>query len=129
MAALYPVTASRILAGRRARRMAATPAFPVWATELAEKYRGGTLVEFIIHGNVHDLVREVGPKGERRFVPLKDFLANQIFPQRDAVVFYDLASGISFRDEDTFGDFHRVAQGVDAASGTSYASNLPRDPR
>src|SRR5262245_31763871 len=97
---------------------------PSWAVELAAKYRGGTIVEFLIHGNVFDLVRE-----DSRYVSLRDYLAKSVFAQRDAVVFYDLSSGITFRDQDTFGDFHRVAQAVDAASGTNYAAGLPRDPR
>src|SRR5688572_10712810 len=110
--------------------MPGSPHFPGWANELAEKYRGGTIIEFILHGAVHDLVRATGPKGERQYVSLKTFLEDHIFPRRDAVVSYDVSRGITFRDDETFGDFHRVAQTIDAASGTNYGQQgLPRDAR
>jgi hypothetical protein len=102
--------------------------FPRWATQLAEQYRGGTIVEFIVHGNINDLVpAELG--GRQAFLSLREFLARQLFPRRDHVVYFDPSHGISFRDDETFGDFHRVMQAVDAAKGTKYAQNgAPRDP-
>jgi len=103
--------------------------FPNWANELADQYRGGTLIEFVIHGNVNDLVPSTR-EDKATFRTLRDFLAYDLFPRRDAVIYYDPSRGISFRDEDTFSDFHRVAQAVDAASGTRFAQQgLPRDPR
>lgn len=103
------------------------PKFPAWAEKLAEQYRGGTIIEFIVHGNVTDLVACSGGKSYRT---LRDFLAYEMFPRREAVIFYDPSRGITFRDDETFSDFHRVAQAVDAASGTKYASQgLPRDAR
>jgi SpoVK/Ycf46/Vps4 family AAA+-type ATPase len=103
--------------------------FPPWALKLAEMYRGGTIIEFILHGNVNDLVPGETSNGTS-FMSLRDFLARQLFPRRDAVIYYDPSRGISFRDDDTFGDFHRVAKAVDAASGTKFASQgLPRDAR
>ena len=105
------------------------PKFPTWANDLADQYRGGTLIEFIIHGNVNDLVPSTR-EDKATFRTLRDFLAYDLFPRRDAVIYYDPSRGISFRDEDTFSDFHRVAQAVDAASGTRFAQQgLPRDPR
>lgn len=103
--------------------------FPRWATQLAEQYRGGTIIEFIIHGNIHDLVpAESG--GRTTFLSLREFLARQLFPRRDHVIYFDPSHGISFRDDETFGDFHRVVQAVDASSGTKYAQQgLPRDAR
>lgn len=107
---------------------ATTTRFPRWAAQLAEQYRGGTIVEFLVHGNIHDLVpADLG--GRPTFVTLREFLARQLFPRRDHVVFYDPSRGISFRDDETFGDFHRVMQAVDAAKGTKYAQvGAPRDP-
>ncbi|RMG07162.1 MAG: ATP-binding protein, partial [Planctomycetota bacterium] len=101
---------------------------PGWANQLADQYRGGTIIEFIVYGNVDDKVEWEGSDGKPRFGSLRTFLANKLFPRRDAVIFYDPSHGISFRDDDTFGDFHRVVQAVDASSGTKYASQgLPRD--
>lgn len=110
--------------------MAGSPNFPSWANELSEKYCAGTLVEFIVHGAVLDLVRSNGKKnGEREYVSLKSFLESQLFERRDAVISYDVSRGITFRDEKTFSDFSRVAQAVDVASGTQYAQKLPSNPR
>ncbi|MBX3469705.1 MAG: AAA family ATPase [Planctomycetes bacterium] len=107
---------------------ATTGKFPRWATQLAEQYRGGTIIEFLVHGNIHDLVpAEVG--GRQTFLSLREFLARQLFPRRDHVIYFDPSRGISFRDDETFGDFHRVMQAVDAAKGTKYAQvGAPRDP-
>ena len=103
--------------------------FPSWAERLAEQYRGGTLIEFVVHGNVHDLVPAASRDGTR-FLSLRDFLARQLFPRRDAVIFFDPSRGISFRDDETFAEFHRVVSAVDASSGSSFAKQgLPRDAR
>ena len=32
--------------------------YPAWAKELAELYFSGTINTFVLHGNVHDLVRQ-----------------------------------------------------------------------
>ena len=103
------------------------PKLATWAQSLADQYRGGTIIEFIVHGNVNDLVPVNGGKS---FRTLRDYLAWELFPRREAVIFFDPSRGITFRDDETFGDFHRVAQAVDAASGTKFASQgLPRDAR
>jgi SpoVK/Ycf46/Vps4 family AAA+-type ATPase len=110
--------------------MAGNTAFPAWANELAEKYRGGTIIEFIVHGAVGDLVRAQTPKGDREYVSLKAFLEDHIFPRRDAVISYDVSRGITFAKDETAAEFNRVVQAIDTASGTNYsAQGLPRDAR
>ena len=100
---------------------------PAWASELASIYRGGTATVFVVHGNVFDLVP--ARRGESvEFVTLKDYLADQLFPQRSAVIFYDPSSGITFRSEKARDDFHRVAKAAAAVAGkTSYDYSIPRD--
>lgn len=101
---------------------------PSWAVELGEQYRGGTIVEFIVYGAINDKVEAEDSQGRRSFYGLRKFLGKKLFPRRDAVIYYDPSHGISFRDDETFGDFHRVVQAVDASSGTNYAKQgLPRD--
>ena len=63
--------------------------YPAWARELARRYFTKTLNQFILHGNVRDLVPAVDERGERQFVPLREFLAEDLFAGRDVVVFYD----------------------------------------
>jgi len=102
---------------------------PTWAAQLAEKYRGGTLWEFVIHGNVHDFVPVHGPS-KTEFRPLNTYLSEVIFPRRDTVIFYDQASGIQIPDRDQMQGFLNVVQAVDFAAGTNFSKEgLPRDPR
>jgi len=101
---------------------------PSWASDLAEQYFGGTMIEFIVSGNVSDRVAADDGKGGREYVSLRRFLGEKLFPQRDAVVFYDPSSGVTFRDDKTYADFMEVIRVLDGQQGTSYAkSGLPRD--
>lgn len=109
--------------------MAVKRDMPAWAEQLAEKYRGGTLWEFILHGNVTDLVPSRSRSG-LRFQTLHDYLKDVLFPRRDAVLFYDQASGISFANQEQMATFLQVVQAVDLAAGTKFGTEgLPRDPR
>lgn len=101
---------------------------PSWASDLAEQYFGGTMIEFIVSGNVSDRVAADDGNGGRSYVSLRRFLGEKLFPQRDAVVFYDPSSGVTFRDDKTYADFMEVIKVLDTQQGTSYAkSGLPRD--
>lgn len=100
--------------------------YPEWASNLAKKYLSRTINQFIIHGNVHDMVRV---KSEpERFDRLKTFLADDFFGSRELVLFYDRATGIYFRDQNTQADFNRALSGRDTIVGTEYSKKLPKDP-
>lgn len=67
--------------------------YPAWARELAELYFSGTTCLFILHGNVHDLLR--CPVGEEdTYCNLSEFLATQLFGAWDVVLQYDLGRGL-----------------------------------
>ena len=53
--------------------------YPVWARELARRYFTKTLNQFILHGNVRDLVPAEDGRGERVYLPLRQFLADDLF--------------------------------------------------
>ncbi|WP_069130442.1 AAA family ATPase [Rhodohalobacter halophilus] len=101
--------------------------YPDWAQFLAKKYLSRTLNQFILHGNVHDLV-SVGQESDRRFLRLKTFLSEEFFGARDIVIFYDRSSGIYFRDQESQKDFNRAIAGRDSLTGTDYSKKLPKDP-
>ncbi|MFW6157385.1 MAG: ATP-binding protein [Balneolaceae bacterium] len=101
--------------------------YPLWAQELAQKYLSRTINQFILHGNVHDLV-SLQKEGSDNFVRLKSFLADEFFGARDYVVFYDRSSGIYFRDQESQKDFNQALSGRDSLLGTDYANKLPKDP-
>lgn len=69
--------------------------FPPWARRLAELYFSGTTCLFIVHGNVHDLIRCPAKNGDGDdYCSLPEFLATQVFGSWDVVVQYDLARGL-----------------------------------
>ncbi len=67
---------------------------PAWAKELADLYFSGTINTFVLHGGVHDLVRQSSADGKDRFTSLSDFLASQVFGSWDIVLSYDLGRGL-----------------------------------
>jgi AAA+ superfamily predicted ATPase len=67
--------------------------YPAWASELADLYFSGTTCVFVLHGNVHDLVR-LPDADEERYCSLSEFLATQVFGRWDLVLGYDLSRGL-----------------------------------
>ncbi|MEZ5401322.1 MAG: AAA family ATPase [Bryobacteraceae bacterium] len=63
---------------------------PAWAERLSNLYFSGTTSMFVLHGAVHDFVRN----GDNAYGTLTDFLAEQIFGRWDLVLHYDLARGL-----------------------------------
>ncbi len=102
--------------------------YPSWARDLARKYLTKTLTQFILYGNVRDLVPGETKDGDPGYAPLREFLINDLFAARDVVIFYDRSAGIHFADAASRKDFHRAVSGYDAIFGTDYARALPRDP-
>lgn len=69
--------------------------YPAWARELGDQYFSGTTSLFILHGNVHDLVRCCeGDDKDDGYCSLTEFLATQIFGKWDLVLGYDLSQGL-----------------------------------
>lgn len=63
---------------------------PPWAEELRSRYLRGEAWQFVLHGNVHDLVQHEG-----RFVPLPDFVADVLVaPTKDLVLRFDVSAGV-----------------------------------
>ncbi len=70
---------------------AAAP-LPPWAEELRRRYLRGEATQFIVHGNVHDLVVHAGG-----LVPVNDFLARVLLARaKETVVRYDVSAGARF---------------------------------
>jgi len=101
---------------------------PGWARKLAEQYYTRTVSTFLLHGAVRDLQPSTNAHGERTFVPLKQFLAEELFGARDHVIFYDRSSGIRAATPESQSDFLRALSGYDAMYGTEMAKAAPKDP-
>lgn len=101
---------------------------PDWADDMARKYASSALSMFILHGNVLDLV-EYTKDGQRRFLPLVDFLTDVFFAQRGMVITYDLSTGIQCPDKDMRSSLLKSVRALDTIRGTDYAERgLPKDP-
>ncbi|WP_456424649.1 ATP-binding protein [Rhodocaloribacter sp.] len=105
-----------------------TAHFPGWAKEFARRYFTKTLTQFILYGNVRDLVPTLDDQGRPTYVSLREFLRNELFAARDIVLFYDRSSGIHFADQASQKDFNRALSGYDTIFGTEYVKKLPKDP-
>ncbi|MDA1028890.1 MAG: AAA family ATPase [Bacteroidetes bacterium] len=105
-----------------------TAHYPEWAKEFARKYFTKTLTQFILYGNVRDLVPSTDDSGKRSYVSVQEFLLSELFASRDLVLFYDRSSGIHFADKESQTDFNRALSGYDTIFGTDYAQKLPKDP-
>lgn len=101
--------------------------YPHWAQEFAEKYFSKTLNQFILHGNIRDVVPVKRDKAYE-FIRFDTFLSDELFGSRDIVLFYDRATGIRFRDKNSMQDFQRAVSGYDSFTGTNFAGKLPKDP-
>jgi len=63
---------------------------PAWAEELRKSYLRGEAWQFVLHGNVHDLVPHLG-----KLVPVSEFLCDVLLaPTKDIVLRYDVSSGV-----------------------------------
>ncbi|NNE46007.1 MAG: ATP-binding protein [Rhodothermales bacterium] len=105
-----------------------TAHYPEWAKEFARKYFTKTFTQFILYGNVRDLVPTEDKDGKTIYEPLRRFLMNDLFAARDYVIFFDRSSGIHFADKASQADFNRALSGYDTIFGTDFAKKLPKDP-
>ena len=105
-----------------------TAHYPGWAKEFARKYFTKTLNQFVLFGNVRDLIPTLDAQGRPSYVPLRDFLVHDLFAGRDVILFYDRSAGIHFIDKASQRDFNRALSGYDTIFGTEYAQKLPKDP-
>jgi len=66
---------------------------PAWAQEMHDLFKSGSVSQFVIYGNVFDVVPAEG-KGGPRPLPLKVFLEQVMFDGYDVVLQYDRGRGI-----------------------------------
>ncbi len=65
---------------------------PAWAEELRRRYLRGEASQFIVHGNVHDLVLHAGA-----LIPVPEFLCRVLLARsKETVVAYNVSSGPRF---------------------------------
>ncbi len=125
--------------------MAVNSRMPPWAEEMREIFRGGVVSQFILHGNVFDLVRSCGRQRKQEFISLRKFLERELFAPFEVVLFYDRGKGIRVRKGreefqswlKIFDSFNQTNYSGAALSGRAsgkkstldLAGLLPRDSR
>src|SRR5262249_14265219 len=99
--------------------------YPAWSRELADLYFSGTTSMFVVHGNVHDLIRCLDGDKES-YCNLSEVLATQLFGSWDVVLHYDLARGLRPL---AGGDSKRLQAMVRHLAGRlGEPGSWPRDP-
>jgi AAA+ superfamily predicted ATPase len=125
---------------------------PAWAQEMRDVFRAGATSQFVLHGNVFDLVAAPDDKGRADWVSLSAFLTSTMFKPWDVVVSYDRGNGIRVEPPDPkrsdaykgVRDVWNFLKGVDAFRGQTFVTpdavadkmtrldlgnQLPRDPK
>lgn len=100
--------------------------YPAWARALGELYFSGTTCLFVLHGNVHDLIRCPAADGSDVYCNLSEFLSSQVFGSWDVVVQYDLARGLRAAAGSDAKRLQGMVQYLSSRIGDSAA--WPRDP-
>jgi hypothetical protein len=92
---------------------------PRWAEEMRDLFRSGSAAQFLIHGNVFDVVPSGG-----RLLSLPAFLDEVMFASYDVVLRYDRSRGVrATRGGEDWGDWLQHALGSE-----SNAMTLMREP-
>lgn len=67
------------------------PGLPAWAEELKRRYLRGEASQFVLHGNVHDVVLDNGA-----LIGAADFLARTVLEKKDIIIRYNVSTGCRF---------------------------------
>lgn len=106
--------------------MIKTESYPAWVQGMREVFRAGTMSQFVIYGNVYDVVGHRGDEGAIKFYALKDYLAEILFGKFDVVLYYSRGAGLkALRGQESFFKFLKM---MDDWTQSNYASSrLPRE--
>ena len=92
---------------------------PSWANEMRDLFRSGSAAQFLLHGNVFDVVPLAG-----KLLSVPAFLEQAMFGTYDVVLRYDRSRGVrATRGADDWGEWLQNALGREAATQT-----LTREP-
>ncbi|MFB3891661.1 MAG: ATP-binding protein [Phycisphaerae bacterium] len=96
--------------------MAANLKLPAWAQEMHDLFKSGSVAQFIIHGNIFDVVPCASTNGgPSRLLPLKAFLNEVMFDGYDVVLQYDRSKGVrAIKGAEDWGDWLQQVTGTEA---------------
>jgi len=106
---------------------------PNWFKNLSTQFKEGATQEFILYGNITDLVlnQDKANKSEPPYISFRQFL-EKAFDERQMVIFYNIASGVSFSKAKT----KKMKKNFLKITGLSRSNNeqeiarreIPREP-
>ena len=98
---------------------AVTETLPRWAAEMRDLFRSGSAAQFIVHGNVFDVVPSGG-----RMLSVPGFLEEVMFATYDVVLRYDRSRGVrATRGSEDWGNWLQAALGRESST-----MSLMREP-
>lgn len=84
---------------------------PAWAEQMRDLFRSGSVAQFLIHGNIFDVVPTDDTAG-RRLLSLKAYLESVMFDGYDVVLEYDRGRGIRlYKGGEDWGEWLQQALG------------------
>lgn len=96
---------------------------PSWARQMVKKYYAGEASHFLLHHNVHDLVRT----RDGQYVGLVSFLRRELLGNKN-VVMYDRSQGITFGSPEVERAFIAQLRVLDPLMSKELLAKLPKDP-
>jgi hypothetical protein len=92
-----------------------TNPLPDWAAQMRDLFRSGSVAQFLIHGNIFDVV-PIEDSAGKRLLSLKAFLEGVMFDSYDVVLEYDRGRGIrAIKGAEDWGDWLMKALGNEAS--------------
>ena len=89
---------------------------PAWAEQMRDLFRSGSVAQFLIHGNIFDVVG-IEDSGGRRLLSLQAFLKEVMFESYDVVLEYDRGRGIRLtKGAEDWGDWLQQILGNEDSS-------------
>src|SRR5262245_58072960 len=74
---------------------------PAWADEIRRRYLRGEASQFVLYGNVHDLILD-DPDGpdkrspDERLLTMSEFLVKVLLDKKNLVLLYNVSTGVRF---------------------------------
>ena len=101
-----------------------------WAETMKQVFIGGSTSQFVLYGNVFDLVPIARKNSSTDFVSLRDYLEEAMFAPFEVVIFYDRGKGIRIkRGMDEFRKYLSIHDSFNDTNYATYPGHLPRDSR
>jgi hypothetical protein len=99
------------------RSSAMTMQLPHWAEEMRDLFKSGSVSQFLLHGNIFDIIASSDDSHAPRFLTLNAFLDEVMFENYEILLHYDRGKGIrATRGAEDWGEWLKLALGDQSTS-------------